>query len=71
MVELLGNYEGIVTTDKKYDSKTSGKVVSVNAKGNEFLVGKRIFWRQYNEGEVINDQYAFVKIEDIDGYADA
>lgn len=37
------------------------------------LKGKRVFWEEYKDGAVIEREgkkYAFIKIEDLDGYED-
>lgn len=70
LVELMNIYSNISVSEKKYDSKTSGVVLKVadDDKDHAFLVGKKIYWRQYNEGETLYEKYAFVKLEDIDGY---
>lgn len=77
LVELVEQYESIATVDGKYDTKTSGICLAI---GDKFatdmeydLLGKKIFWEQYKDGEHIlydGKKYAFIRAMDIDGYSD-
>lgn len=74
LVELAEQYEHLATTEGKYDTKTSGICVAVGADDWpewQQLVGQRIFWKAYDEGEHIKrdgKKYAFIKMEAIDGW---
>lgn len=83
LVELREKYEHVAVTEKKYETKTSGICVdcaSFKAKSTlaELWEGislrnKLVFWEEYKDGAVIErdgKKYAFIKIEDIDGYED-
>jgi co-chaperonin GroES (HSP10) len=77
LVELLGAYQHVATVEQKYETKTSGICVAIPANIDlpelRKLVGKQIFWQEYKDGkEIVVDgkKYAFIKIEDVDGYLD-
>lgn len=62
----------IQTQVGKYDTHTDGIVVAV-PDSSEFshLVGKHIYWDEFKQGIKItrgDTQYAFIKLEDIQGY---
>lgn len=85
LVELREKYEHVAVTEQKYDTKTSGICVAVGYVPREIandvvelepylpIPGKRVFWEEYKDGAVIErdgKKYAFIKIEDLDGYED-
>ncbi len=75
LVELAEQYEHLATTEGKYDTKTSGICVAIGEDWAEWkkLIGQRIFWKAYDEGEHIKrngKKYAFIKMEAIDGFED-
>jgi len=86
LVELNEKYEHVATTEQKYDTRTSGICISLNIvklssmDAKEMsdmyspLIGRRVFWEEYKDGAVIErdgKKYAFIKVEDLDGYEDA
>lgn len=73
LVELREKYQHVATTEQKYDTKTSGICIDVPEERDSELKGKLIFWEEYKDGAVIerdSKKYAFIKIEDLDGYED-
>lgn len=73
LVELAEHYQHVAVTEGKYDTKTSGICVALGEDWPEWnkLIGKRVFWKAYDEGEhIIRDgkQYAFIKMEAVDGF---
>lgn len=86
LVELREKYEHVATTAQKYDTKTSGICIDVpriygyvagivdpvDPEHSE-LIGQLVFWDEYKDGAVIerdDKKYAFIKIEDLDGFED-
>lgn len=83
LVELREKYTHVATTEQKYDTKTSGICIGVNAPANwnkdkrldypHSMINLVVFWEEYKNSEPIErdgKKYAFVKIEDLDGYED-
>lgn len=86
LVEIREKYAHVATTEQKYDTKTSGICVDIyfdNHLGEWTMddiecsylrvMGKLVFWEQYKDGAIIErdgKKYAFIKIEDLDGYED-
>lgn len=84
LVEIREKYQNVATPDQKYDTKTSGICINVGYPyGNTTrmeseiqyvsLVDKLVFWEEYKDGAIIErdgKKYAFIKIEDLDGYED-
>lgn len=85
LVEIREKYAHVAMTEQKYDTKTSGICLKFyrvfkseddnptlhNLYDN--LPGKLVFWQEYKEGQIIErdgKKYAFIKIEDLDGYED-
>lgn len=70
---LLGEqYEHIALPDKKYDTKTSGVVVSAPEHANE-LVGCTAYFEAYKDDvrvEINGNTFAFINLKDIRGYLD-
>ena len=77
LVELASSkYAHVEAPSRAYEGKNSGLVVSIGSDYPEDhkLVGKIIYWQEFREGSpitVANKNYAFVKLEDIQGYSDA
>ncbi len=49
------------------------EVAQAYDEGMDNMVGKLVFWEEYKDGAVIErdgKKYAFIKIEDLDGYED-
>jgi hypothetical protein len=83
LVEIKEKY-AVAQQDQKYDTKTSGVCIGVlfDNHAQEWnmadvdecylkLKGKLVFWQEYKEGSIIErdgKKYAFIKIEDLDGY---
>lgn len=66
LVELAEEFAGVYVPDKKYDTKTSGIVIS-----DGDLKGKTVFFEEYKDGTQVKDDdkiFAFIKLEDIRGY---
>lgn len=64
------DYGTITTTEKKYDTRTSGLVVKVGKQDDDYLNGCRVFFEEYRDGvrvERDDKTYAFIKVEDIRG----
>jgi hypothetical protein len=83
LVELREKYAHVATTEQKYDTKTSGICIDYflpdNASDdlkhlfNDTVLMKLVFWEEYKDGAIIErdgKKYAFIKIEDLDGYED-
>lgn len=79
LVEIREKYSHVATTEQKYDTKNSGTVLAVWAKDMDVsnkingYTDKVVFWDSYKNSEPIErdgKKYAFVKIEDLDGYED-
>lgn len=76
LVEIREKYSHTATLDQKYDTKTSGICLSeleTDGITRYELEGKLVFWQEYKEGAIIerdSKKYAFIKIEDLDGYED-
>ena len=74
LVQLGERYSNLPTPEEKYNRHTSGVCIKVGADDenySDFLIGKQVFWEEYQASERIthNDAlYAFIKIEDIRGY---
>lgn len=74
LVELPETYQNVVAPDQKYATKTSGICVAVarDAEPAHYeLTGRLVFWEEYKDGATIErdgKKYAFIKIEDLDGY---
>lgn len=85
LVEVHEKYANVAVTEQKYDTKTFGTLLLANARdikneGNRYdslnwaaMVNKTVFWEEYKDGQIIErdgKKYAFIKIEDLDGYED-
>lgn len=75
----------MATTEKKYDTKTSGICLKASFNTTQMhlsqhetainypLVKSVVFWEEYKESGIIQrdgKKYVFVNIEDLDGYED-
>jgi co-chaperonin GroES (HSP10) len=80
LVELVDKYTHVATTEQKYDTNTAGICIKVHTLGTESyedryfeIPGKLVFFEEYKAHATIErdgKKYAFVKIEDLDGYED-
>lgn len=86
LVEIREQYNHVAVTQQKYDTRTSGVVVEMAYlwKKDDPLTqdeiqifypkpGQLVFWEEYKDGAVIErngKKYAFIKIDDLDGYED-
>lgn len=76
LVEIREKYSHVATTEQKYDTKTSGICVAVGPPDHsyeKFIKNRLVFWEEYKDGATIErdgKKYAFIKIEDLDGYED-
>ena len=73
LVEIREAFDNVVYVDEKYDTKTQGLCVAVGDKDLEHLIGKRVFWRKYEDGEHIfidNSAFAFIETKALQGYED-
>lgn len=80
-MEIREKYSHVATTEQKYDTKTSGVCLKYAAEKPipqkngvyDYLLGKLVFWEEYKNSAIIErdgKKYAFIKIEDLDGYED-
>lgn len=71
LVEIRESFDNVIYVDEKFDTKTQGVCIAVGDEDNQFLVGKRVYWRKYEDGEHIlsNDKvYAFIETKALQGY---
>src|SRR5882762_2215074 len=84
LVELREEYAHVAVTENKHDTKTSGICVSYNIPGPfsieaadhwyKHVLNSVVFWDEYKQGKTIErdgKKYAFIRIEDVDGYEEA
>lgn len=72
LVELAEEFAGVYVPDKKYDTKTSGVVIDAANDAFIKLKGKTVYFEEYKDGTQVKADdkiYAFIKTEDIRGYA--
>lgn len=74
LVELKDNLEYIDLPDKQFNTKQSGIVRNVDSQSEDYhyLIEKTVYFEEYRDSaqvEVDDKKYAFIKIEDIRGYA--
>lgn len=75
LVRLLDDFGSIVTTEKKFDSKTKGVIVKVTDANADWFerIGKTAYWEEYKDNVRFkhdDEEYAFIAVEDIRGYSD-
>lgn len=73
LVQIREKFDNVVYVDEKFDTKTQGICVAVGDKELEFLIGKRVYWRKYEDGEHIlmgDDSFAFIETKALQGYED-
>jgi len=71
LVEIREAFDNVVYVDEKYDTKTQGICIDVADKDLQHIVGKRVFWRKYEDGEHITQGdklYAFIETKALQGY---
>lgn len=74
LVKLGQQYNNFSTAEGKYDTRTNGIVVAIPKRRTDLtsvLEGRRVYFEEYKEGARIkrdNEQYCFIKIDDIRGY---
>ena len=74
LVRLGESYQNIKVPSKVYETKSNGiveKVATDLLHSHEHLVGRRVFWQEEVAGAPIDRdgvQYAFVHIDDLQGY---
>jgi co-chaperonin GroES (HSP10) len=76
LVKLTDNYQFVATPDKKYDTKTSGIVVAIDAELASFpdIRGKKVYFEEYKDGTTIEedgDKYSLIKFDDVRGFRNA
>lgn len=86
LIEVRDKYAHVATVEGKYDTKTSGVLLDYSMfrrPGDppvkdmrvvyEKMVNKLVYWDEYKSSPTIDrdgKKYAFVKIEDLQGYED-
>lgn len=86
LVELVDKYTHVATTEQKYDtntagicvdflliSETNGQDAQTIQRAYSSIIGKLVFFEEYKAHATITrdgKKYAFVKIEDVDGWED-
>lgn len=74
LIELsAGKYQHVAAATKVYESKTSGKVISISSTTTEYagIVGRPVFWDEFKTMAPItrdDKEFTFVKLEDLQGY---
>lgn len=76
LVELKEAYTHIATTEKKYDTKTSGLCIAISHTLNDYeklytdLMDKLVYFDEYKDGTQIaykGNKYALIDIKDVRG----
>ena len=70
LVKLIPRFSGIKAPEKKWDSITEGKIISINAldsKSYDRIIGKIGYWEEFKDSVHLEGDYAFIKISDILG----